>query len=117
MGTGRRARSVAMITQRPTMGSLRSSGIGRLRRWVSENVEKEGIIAVSTADRLARSASDGLGLLPARRVAQAVVELLVLAGAAVPRPVLSHAGLHQFRPVVGPAIERQRPPHRVGEGA
>src|SRR2546423_1732913 len=35
---GRLARSVAMMTQRPTMGSLRSSGIGRLRRWCSAKV-------------------------------------------------------------------------------
>src|SRR6267378_1541177 len=35
---GRLARSVAMMTQRPTMGSLRNSGIGRLRRWCSAKV-------------------------------------------------------------------------------
>ena len=31
--TGRLARSVAMITQRPTIGSLRNSGIGNPRIW------------------------------------------------------------------------------------
>src|SRR5262245_32311078 len=33
--TGRLARSVAMITQRPTIESLRNSGIGKLRRLVA----------------------------------------------------------------------------------
>ena len=33
---GRLARSVAIITQRPTIGSLRSSGIGKLRRSLAK---------------------------------------------------------------------------------
>src|SRR6266480_6713743 len=45
---GRLARSVAMMAQRPTMGSLRNSGIGRLRRWCSAKVLED----VSMRNRL-----------------------------------------------------------------
>src|SRR5437773_1984685 len=34
--TGRLARSVAIITQRPTIGSFRNSGIGKLRRSLAK---------------------------------------------------------------------------------
>src|SRR4051794_9956172 len=53
-----------------------------------------------------------LGLLLARH--DALVQSFVLGGAAVPRPVLTHAVENHLSPLVGPAaIHRQRPPHGV----
>src|SRR5205807_719329 len=49
--------------------------------------------------------------------ANPLVELLVLRGDAVPRPVLAHARLHHLAPVVGPAaIEIQGPLHGLAQG-
>src|SRR5579864_1995612 len=88
---GRAARSLAMITQRRVMGSLRSSGTVSLRRG-------------GVADGAGSGTDAG-----APRGDRAPVRLDVPPGGAAPREVLSHTGLLQLLPDAAVAERAEGP--------
>ena len=91
-GTGRLARSVAMMTQRPTMGSLRNSGIGN--PWIDEATPpKPG----SERSRARVAAEDGWRALGV--AAGKSVHILRLAGIYGPGRIPRKADLLAGKPV------------------